>query len=126
MVLNLLVCPKLHWSTHSTNFLLSDALLLPPQAEGVELMWLMLQNKRQSRYGALKLLDFAATRYTPPCEKLVDLVRAGSFHPASGQLQACFSPVPTHFCSISMPLSNLLCRIHILFVSALPCAYRVA
>jgi len=26
-------------------------------------MWLMLANKRQSRYGALKLLDFAATRY---------------------------------------------------------------
>lgn len=43
------------------------------QAEGVELMWLMLANKRQSRYGALKLLDFASTRYGAPCEKLVDL-----------------------------------------------------
>eukprot|EP00983_Pelagomonas_calceolata_P037049 1136164-Pelagomonas_calceolata.AAC.2 len=43
------------------------------QAEGVELMWLMLANKRQSRFGALKLLDYAATRYGAPCEKLVDL-----------------------------------------------------
>lgn len=43
------------------------------QAEGVELMWLMLANKRQSRYGALKLLDYATTRYSAPCEKLVDL-----------------------------------------------------
>eukprot|EP00955_Chlamydomonas_euryale_P051772 354954-Chlamydomonas_euryale.AAC.8 len=31
------------------------------------------QSKKQSRYGALKLLDFATTRYAPPCEKLVDL-----------------------------------------------------
>ncbi len=44
------------------------------EAEGVELMWLMLEGKRQSRYGALKLLDFACTRYAAPCEKLVDLV----------------------------------------------------
>ncbi len=36
-------------------------------------MWLMLQSKKQSRYGALKLLDFATTRYALPCDKLVDL-----------------------------------------------------
>lgn len=48
-----------------------------------------MQGKKQSRYGALKLLDFACTRYALPCEKLVDLVgfmaRAGS---VSG-LMAC-------------------------------------
>lgn len=43
------------------------------QSEGVELMWIMLQSKKQSRYGAVKLLDFCTTRYALPCEKLVDL-----------------------------------------------------
>ncbi|KAG2427002.1 hypothetical protein HXX76_012786 [Chlamydomonas incerta] len=43
------------------------------KAEGVELMHLMLQSRRQGRYGALKCLDFATTRYAPPAEKLVDL-----------------------------------------------------
>uniref|UniRef100_A0A7S3R3A3 Beta-catenin-like protein 1 N-terminal domain-containing protein n=1 Tax=Dunaliella tertiolecta TaxID=3047 RepID=A0A7S3R3A3_DUNTE len=58
---------------------LCSAMMLPEnkqafvKAEGVELMWLMLANKRQSRFGALKLLDYAATRYGAPCEKLVDL-----------------------------------------------------
>ena len=33
----------------------------------------MLQSKKQSRYGAVKLLDFATTRFTTPCDKLVDL-----------------------------------------------------
>ncbi len=33
----------------------------------------MLQSKKQSRYGAIKLLDFATTRFAPPCDKLVDL-----------------------------------------------------
>ncbi|KAG1678261.1 hypothetical protein FOA52_013881 [Chlamydomonas sp. UWO 241] len=42
-------------------------------AEGVELMWIILQNKKASRYGAVKLLDFATTRYGPPCDKLVDM-----------------------------------------------------
>ena len=36
-------------------------------------MWLMLQNKKQARYGALKALDFATTHCAPPCDKLVDL-----------------------------------------------------
>ena len=43
------------------------------QSEGVELVWIMLQSKKQSRYGAVKLLDFASTRFPLPCEKLVDL-----------------------------------------------------
>ena len=33
----------------------------------------MLQSKKQSRYGAVKLLDFATTRFSAPCDKLVDL-----------------------------------------------------
>jgi hypothetical protein len=36
-------------------------------------VWIMLQSKKQSRYGAVKLLDFASTRFPLPCEKLVDL-----------------------------------------------------
>ncbi|GFR50058.1 hypothetical protein Agub_g12199, partial [Astrephomene gubernaculifera] len=43
------------------------------KSEGVELMQLMLQSRRQCRYGALKCLDYAATRFPPPAEKLVDL-----------------------------------------------------
>lgn len=43
------------------------------KAEGVELMHLMLQSRRQCRYGALKCLDYVSTRYGPPCDKLVDL-----------------------------------------------------
>lgn len=39
---------------------------------GVELMCLILQSKRQSRYGALKLLDFCMTSYGQPCEEFVD------------------------------------------------------
>jgi hypothetical protein len=67
-----LVCLALHHIASPTLCVVLDLWCL--QAEGVELMWLMMQNKKQSRYGALKLLDFACTRYTPPCEKLVDLV----------------------------------------------------
>ncbi|EFJ40460.1 hypothetical protein VOLCADRAFT_69464, partial [Volvox carteri f. nagariensis] len=43
------------------------------KAEGVELMQLMLQSRRQGRYGALKCLDYATTRFAAPAEKLVDL-----------------------------------------------------
>ncbi|GAX82009.1 hypothetical protein CEUSTIGMA_g9437.t1 [Chlamydomonas eustigma] len=43
------------------------------KSEGVELVWIMLQSKKQSRYGAVKLLDFSTTRFPQPCEKLVDL-----------------------------------------------------
>ncbi|KXZ43101.1 hypothetical protein GPECTOR_102g54 [Gonium pectorale] len=43
------------------------------KAEGVELMHLMLSSRRQCRYGALRCLDYAATRFAPPAEKLVDL-----------------------------------------------------
>jgi beta-catenin-like protein 1 len=42
--------------------------------QGVELMWIMLCGRKQCRYGALKLLDYASTRAVLPCEKLVDLV----------------------------------------------------
>lgn len=42
------------------------------QAQGVELMCLILSSKRQSRYGALKLLDFCMTSYGQPCEEFVD------------------------------------------------------
>ncbi len=62
------------------------AALMPPEAkiafvsaEGVELMYLMLASKKQSRYGALRLLDFAMTRCAPSCEKLVDLVSGNHF-----------------------------------------------
>ena len=43
------------------------------EAEGVELMWIMLENKKSSRLGAIKCLDFVTTRYPAPCEKLVDV-----------------------------------------------------
>ncbi|GIL93422.1 hypothetical protein Vretimale_6066 [Volvox reticuliferus] len=43
------------------------------KAEGVELMQLMLQSRRQCRYGALKCLDYATSRFAVPAEKLVDL-----------------------------------------------------
>ncbi len=36
-------------------------------------MHLMLQSRRQCRYGALKCLDYAATRFVAPAERLVDL-----------------------------------------------------
>ena len=43
------------------------------QAEGLELMQLILKEKRVARLGSLKVLDFATTRCTPACERWVDL-----------------------------------------------------
>eukprot|EP00798_Chlamydomonas_sp_ICE-L_P016784 gene16784-23060_t len=43
------------------------------KSEGVELMWLMLQSKKQARYGSIKCLDFITTRFTAPCDSFVDL-----------------------------------------------------
>ena len=43
------------------------------QAEGLELMQLILKEKRVARLGSLKVLDFATTRCPPACERWVDL-----------------------------------------------------
>ena len=40
---------------------------------GVELMCIILKQKRLSRAGALKALDFATTRQPAACERLVDM-----------------------------------------------------
>ncbi|GLC46520.1 hypothetical protein PLESTM_001885000 [Pleodorina starrii] len=58
------LCACLMQQTHKAAFV---------KAEGVELMQLMLQSRRQCRYGALKCLDYATTRFAAPAEKLVDL-----------------------------------------------------
>lgn len=42
-------------------------------AEGIELMMLILKQKRRVRTGALKALDFALVRCLPACERLVDV-----------------------------------------------------
>lgn len=42
-------------------------------AEGVELMAIILKQKRLSRVGALKALDFATTRFAPACERFVNM-----------------------------------------------------
>ena len=43
------------------------------QAEGLELMQLILKEKRVARAGALRVVDFATTRNPPACERWVDL-----------------------------------------------------
>ena len=43
------------------------------ESEGVELMHIMLENKKMSRLGAIKCLDFVTTRFAAPCDKLVDV-----------------------------------------------------
>lgn len=54
------------------------ALLLPEcrrafvAAEGVELMVLVLRGRRAARGAALKCLDFATTRCSPACDRVVD------------------------------------------------------
>ncbi|GLI67804.1 hypothetical protein VaNZ11_012092 [Volvox africanus] len=58
------LCASLMQQAHKAAFV---------KAEGVELMQLMLQSRRQCRYGALKCLDYATTRFAVPAEKLVDL-----------------------------------------------------
>lgn len=40
---------------------------------GVELMAIILKQKRLARQGALKALDFATTRYAPACERLINM-----------------------------------------------------
>ena len=42
-------------------------------AEGVELMLLILKQKRRARTGALKALDFALLRCLPACERFVEV-----------------------------------------------------
>ena len=40
---------------------------------GVELMAIILKQKRLARQGALKALDFATTRFAPACERLINM-----------------------------------------------------
>lgn len=56
-----------------TCLMQSDTRKLFLDAEGVELMAIILKQKRLSRVGALKALDFASTRYGPACERLVNM-----------------------------------------------------
>lgn len=42
------------------------------EAEGVELMLLVMKARKGARGGALKALDFATTGCPPACEKIVD------------------------------------------------------
>eukprot|EP00242_Pyramimonas_sp_CCMP2087_P011677 CAMPEP_0198198424 /NCGR_PEP_ID=MMETSP1445-20131203/1901_1 /TAXON_ID=36898 /ORGANISM="Pyramimonas sp., Strain CCMP2087" /LENGTH=584 /DNA_ID=CAMNT_0043867989 /DNA_START=217 /DNA_END=1968 /DNA_ORIENTATION=+ len=44
------------------------------QAEGIELMLLIMKNKRFARLSALKTLDFALTRCPAGCERFVDVL----------------------------------------------------
>ncbi|EFN51521.1 hypothetical protein CHLNCDRAFT_27908, partial [Chlorella variabilis] len=58
--------------------IVASCLLLPEnkavfvEAEGVELMLLILKSKRATRTSALKCLDFATTRCPPACDRMVD------------------------------------------------------
>lgn len=66
---------------HAGNLVgaLCSCLLLPATrsvfvaAEGVELMLLILKQKRRARTGALKALDFALMRCVPACERFVNV-----------------------------------------------------
>lgn len=42
------------------------------QAEGPDLMWLLLASKKQVRLGALRVMDYATTRFAPPCDVVSD------------------------------------------------------
>ena len=42
-------------------------------AEGIELMLLIIKQKRRARTGALKALDYALVHATPACERFVDV-----------------------------------------------------
>lgn len=53
--------------------MLRSPLMLPCWPAGVELMCIILKQKRLSRAGALKALDFATTRQPAACERLVDM-----------------------------------------------------
>lgn len=66
---------------HAGNLVacLCSCLLLPATrqvfvaAEGVELMLLILKQKRRARTGALKALDFALVRCVAACERFIDV-----------------------------------------------------
>lgn len=49
------------------------AFLMRCNCAGVELMAIVLNQKRLARQGALKALDFATTRYAPACERLINM-----------------------------------------------------
>lgn len=74
-------CPQLNWDAHWCHNLynmmpatqLAPKAFLVAQAEGLELMQLILKEKRVARLGSLKVLDFATTRCAPACERWVDL-----------------------------------------------------
>ena len=42
-------------------------------AEGIELMLLIIKQKRRARTGGLKALDYALVHATPACERFVDV-----------------------------------------------------
>lgn len=52
--------------------LLEDNKAVFVEAEGVELLLLILKGKRAARTSALKCLDFATTRCPPACDRTVD------------------------------------------------------
>jgi len=57
----------------------------------VELMAIVLKQKRLSRQGALKALDFATTRFTPACERLINMAGLKASLPGCCML-AAFRP----------------------------------
>ena len=43
------------------------------QAEGLELMLIILKARKLPRLGPLRVINFALTRFLPGCEKFVDV-----------------------------------------------------
>ena len=64
-------------------------------AEGIELMLLIIKQKRTARTGALKALDYALVHATPACERFVDVQGLRALFPLfMGKLKVTTSPGP--------------------------------
>lgn len=84
---------------------LCDVGVLLAQAEGVDLMWMLLSNKRQARLGALRVLDYVTTRNPPACDRVsAHACTHCACTCAAGrvQIRACTAVEPCH----SMPRSQ--------------------
>ena len=78
------------------------------EAEGIELMLLILKARRAARMGALKALDFAVTRCPAACERFVEIYGLKTifalFMGKSKVRQRC----PAHSTTFSRTSSNAL------------------
>ncbi|CAN0897372.1 Beta-catenin-like protein 1 [Linum grandiflorum] len=63
-------------------------------AEGVELMIIIMKQKKSAYSSAIRALDFAMTKYPPACERFVDVLGLKTAFAAFMDFHICFLQIP--------------------------------